>query len=292
MPSERPRGELFSDPGAKVVWAGICALDEGTQHQVLAELRQRLGNPDERTGPLARKEARGIGCLRRAADALGRSPSQRAYRDLRNTRPDFELPPDGSVRNWLGGNWNAALERAKLDRVPDTDAETEPLGPRLTDEEILTAVRDCAAELGRVPSQPVYLAWARRPEVRRRPGSRPQSQSPFDRAFGSFPAALEAAGLKEPGVPHVNGRPLRGYGYSSDELFSFLDEVVQRLGGFPVGKDFNRERDRILEERTNARTATHGLPSYNVYHRRFGGWPAARAAYEAWRRERKEDGRS
>lgn len=284
MRSERPRGQLFSDPAAAAVWAGICALDEGIQHEVLVELRERLGDPDERDGPLARKVARGVGDLRRAAKELSRSPSVRAYRELKNERPDLNLSSDGSIRSWLGGDWNSALERAGLDRVPDSDADVAPLGPKLTRDELLEAARTCAAELGHPPGLHHYLNWARCPDVRCRPGRRATSQGPFDREFGGWPATLVAAGLIEEGDTRraPGGRPRA---YTDAQLFEFLAELRDRLGAFPTSNRLSSEREEIKRELEAAGQPPRDLPSYGVYFQRFGSWANVRAAFDRWEAE-------
>lgn len=282
MHTTRPRGQLFSDPAAAAVWAGICALDEGAQHEVLAELRERLGDAEERDGPLARKVARGVGALRAAARELGRSPSVRAYRDLRNERPDLDLPPDSSVRNWLGGDWNAALERSKLERVPDSDAKVAPLGPKMTREELLDAVKTCAGELGHAPSLHDYLNWARNPEVKRRPGRRASSQGPFDREFGGWPATLVAADLVEHGDPTRGPTAGRARAYSDEKLFEFLAELRERLGRFPTSNRLASTREEILRELDAVALPRRELPSYGVYYQRFGSWSGVREAFDAW----------
>lgn len=281
MTASRPRGQLFSDPAAEVVWAGICALEEGAQHQVLAELRQRLGVPSDRTGEPNRKVARGVAALRQASEILGRSPSVRAYRRLRAERPELELPPDGSVRSWLGGDWNAALERAKLERVPDVDAAVAPLGPRFSAEELVAAVRQASEELGRIPSLQDYLSWARRPDVRRRPDRLPRSQVPFDRVFGGWRSALVAARLvgdKGAGAPTSRGR---GYRYRDAELFAALDEVARHLNGrFPTTGEFAAEREAIIATEAAAGEPPRALPTYGVFVRRFGSWAKTRWAFD------------
>mgnify|MGYP000200350684 CR=1 FL=1 len=281
MHNERPRGQLFSDRSAEVVWAGICALDEGAQHEVLRELRRRLGDLSERTGDLNRKVARGVAALLQAAEILGRSPSVHAYRQLRAERPGLELPADGTVRRWLGGDWNGALEQAKLKRVPDVDAAVAPLGPRFTAEELIAAVRRASVELGRIPSLQDYLGWARRPDVRRRPDRLPRSQVPFDRLFGGWRKALVAAqlvGESGAGAPTSRGR---GYRYDDAELFAALEEIGGRVaGGFPTTGEFAAERDAILAEEVAAGELPRALPTYGVFVRRFGSWPRTRWAFE------------
>lgn len=103
--------QLFPDPAARVVWAGVCALDEASQHDVLRELGNRLAFPAERGAVNTRqvREARAIAALREAAEILGRSPSVNEYRHLRKTKhPSW--PPDGSIRDWLSGGWERSTQ--------------------------------------------------------------------------------------------------------------------------------------------------------------------------------------
>jgi hypothetical protein len=55
----------FKDPAAAVVWAGICALEEGAQHDVLDALTERLLAPEERPTGEQVRTARGMESLRR-----------------------------------------------------------------------------------------------------------------------------------------------------------------------------------------------------------------------------------
>lgn len=88
LEDERPRGQLFRDPSAAVVWAGICALDEASQHDVLEQLRLRLAAPGTRKGEHNQKRARAIAALRAAASRLGgRSPSVSEYRQMLKSEP-------------------------------------------------------------------------------------------------------------------------------------------------------------------------------------------------------------
>jgi hypothetical protein len=60
------------------------------------------------------------------------------------------LPPDGNLRRWLGGSWNDGLTRALLDAVTDGDSAMRPIGlnQRFEDGEVMSALRECADELG------------------------------------------------------------------------------------------------------------------------------------------------
>ena len=292
--SERPRGELFADPAADVVWAGVLALDEGTKHELLALLRQQLEVPEERESPHQARVARAIAALREAAEILEESPSVEEYRRLRAENPERGWPADGSVRRWCGGTWNDVLERAHLDRIAEPLAAVRPLGHAITEEEAIAAIRECAAELDRTPTFHGYLSWARRPEVKRRPGSRrPASQPPIDRLFGGWLEALKAAGLVDDrgtGAPRGTGlRTGHGYRYTDEQLYAAMEELAELDGGrLPSTARFNHLRAEVLAEEAAAGEAPRAFPSWGVLSRRFGSWPKARHALEQWQTERAE----
>jgi hypothetical protein len=109
-----------------------------------------------------------LDALRALAAELGRSPTSNEML----ARPD--LPASGTYAHRFG-SWNAALEAAGL----------EPRRrPRFTDEELIAALRALAAELGRPPRS--YEMQARRDLP---------SPGAYQRRFGSWNQALEAAGL-------------------------------------------------------------------------------------------------
>ncbi len=109
--------------------------------------------------------------LRTLADELGRPPTCREMRARR------DLPDPGTYSRRFG-SWSNALETAGLEarycRTPD-----------YTDEQLLQALRDLAAELGRTPT-------GREMQDRRDLPSPRTCQI----RFGSWNAALEAAGLE------------------------------------------------------------------------------------------------
>lgn len=152
LQDERPRRGLFKDPAAVPVCAGITALDEAAQHEVLRELRVHLVAHDTRAGDISKKRARSIAALHHAARLLqGKSPTISEYRRLLRENPGFGWPTDGVVRRALGagttggsGDWNTALDQANLEAVPDTMAAQPALGPLLGDEELIAALKECA----------------------------------------------------------------------------------------------------------------------------------------------------
>lgn len=124
------------------------------------------------------------------------------------------------------GSWRAALEAAGFD------------GPRWeqTDEDLLAALRAMADDLGRSPTSAEMKADG------------PHTAKTYQRRFGSWKAALEAAGLDP--VPQ---------GYPEPALLAELRRLADELGRVPTPGDI-RGRGEI---------------SYNTYYRRFDSFDAA-----------------
>lgn len=294
LKDERPRRGLFKDPAAVPVWAGVLALDEATQHDVLAELRVRLVAVDERQGDLNKRRAKAIAALRGAAARLGgKSPTITEYRRLLRENPGLDWPTDGLVRRAFGAgrvddSWNTALEQAHLDAVPEPMAAEPSLGPQLTDEELMAALRESAVDLGETPTSTAYMQWVRRPDVACRPGRRPRAIGSFQRAFGSWTDAVSAAGLD----PHQSRlRPQ----FSDEQLFRCFDEVRRRNDGqMPSRTVFSTIRREIIAEREAAAASsetgvdeTPGPSSFptdvTCLTRTGGSWVKFREAYKEWK---------
>jgi len=221
----------FEDPAAEAVWAAICALSEGAQHEVCKKLIERLALVEQRPTAQEVRVARAVAALREAADILGHSATVGQYRELRDKHPEYRWPDDSSIRGWLSDSksWNEALRAARLDAVPDPHP-VSPRGPDLTDEEIVGAVRECAADLGKSIadlSWSEYLRWSKRAEVRRRAGRRPRSQGPFGRFGGFLEAKRKAIGDDALGLELLARRDGKGYGYTLEEIFAAADEIIR-----------------------------------------------------------------
>jgi len=265
-----------------VIWAAITQLDEGEQHELLTELQTHLAlTPTLKTTQSARR-LRAVESLRQAAELLGKSPSMNAYRALRADQPGEGLIADGSIRHALGGTWNDCLKQAHLETVADGDAFALAFGGHFRPDECVEALRVCATELGTVPSTSVYLSWAHRPDVRRRPGRRPMSMNTFKRIFGGFQEALVEAGLR---AASGNGALTTSIGavrfgthFISDEtIVAGLREVAERLGHVPRSVEYVRERTLIIEESRKA-GQLRTIAAYATVLHRFGAWDAALAA--------------
>lgn len=295
--------ERFQEPAARVVWAGICALDEGMQHLILEELRERLHIVERRESPRETRAARAVAALREASELLeGRSPSVGEYRGLREAHPECGWPPDGSVRRWLGGTWNDALRAARLDADPKPQPTIYEQGPELTADEALAALLAAAEDLGcpvHAISFQAYLAWARRDDVRRRPGRQPRSQYPFQRLFGSWRGALAAAAAQvakrggRPGDPEravvPAGASGQGYRYTDDELMASIDEVLGELLGsdgrrFPTATAYSLGRDRIRKREREQGLPPRAIASYAALQKRYRTWAAVKRAYRRHKR--------
>lgn len=280
--NEVPRGDLFADPSTRLVWAAICTLEEAAQHEVLRHLRERLAVAGDRETPQQIRIARSIAALREASDLL-QAPetlSLVVFKRLREENPEFGWPPEASIRRWLGGSWNDALQRAGLDEVPDGDVTTYHLGSALTRDEALTAVRACAQDLKTTPTFSQYVHWARRPDVRRRQGRRPSSQLPFERLFGGWLPALIAAGLVDeqaPARPASSSGQVRpsGYRFSTEQIHAALRAVAERLGRAPRTSEYQRIRAELLDERDAEGRPVRAMPSYNVINNRYAIWDDA-----------------
>ena len=139
----------------------------GSWRAALAQLRLR-----PRQKPPRYTAAEMIGILQDVANELGRAPSKGELEQLRPGGPS----PSGCAYRFK--SWNAALEAAGLEihyhHTPAHDDET-----------LLKILRDLTDKLGRTPTMR---------ELRTYPGL--PSRSAYARHFGSWNAALEAAGLE------------------------------------------------------------------------------------------------
>jgi hypothetical protein len=274
-----PRRQQFTSQVAQAVWAAVTQLDVGSQHELLRELRDLLevANRPGR-GTVDDGVKRAISALRDAERHLGRSPSVKDYRRLRAEHLEWEWPPDTSVRVWLGsGRWNDALQRARLDAVPDGDDMIIEYGPGFMVEEAINALKECAEDLGCLPTLSMYEGWAHRLDVRQRPGRRPLSQAAFERLFGGFSAALRAANLADDNSVHIatdGAIRSKKRRFTEDELLAGLVEVAERLGHLPSTVEYMHERQTIITD-SQKEGALRTIPGHQVIQRRFVSWEDA-----------------
>ncbi len=151
------------------------------------------------------------------------------------TRDEFELHSEMSrgpaIR--IFGSWNSALAAAGL---PPARLS------KLSRDELLDEMQRVGRVLGRTPKQLDF----RSDRIAK------CDAGPFNRVFGSFSAALVAAGFKPPTEKNV----------SREKLLDELTRVAKILGHAPTLNDFER----------------NGKYGTATYVRRFGSWNGALAA--------------
>ena len=267
----------FSDPAAAALWAALQTLDESTQLQVLGSLRSQLAVPEDRPTSAARRQAVAIAALREVAEHLGHAPSVEQYRQFRSEHP--ELVSDGALRHSLGGHWANALREAGLDAPPESTAIVVPTSQRYTPAQAIAVVKECANELGEVPSYTAYRRWLDSPEIAARPGARPSSLPTFYRLFGNWSGALVAAELvKATGLPRAIPSSARAdsvvFTYTLGELTGILVEMAALEGRPPRRSRYDYLREQILAKAA-ARGEIRRIPTRHALTKAFGTWDDA-----------------
>lgn len=270
------------EPEIAALRAFVTALPETAKRLVFDALADALTIPAEHRDIHTSRIARLIAGVREVATIVGGPPTVAQYRLTRAQRPDLGLAADTDLRRWADGTWNGVLAAASLGPVADGDIVAVAVGTQLTRGECLEAIRACTRDQdGRPPTYSQYLRWARRAEVRARPGRRPSSLSPFSRLFDGWLPALAASGVTtggetpEDGDDSVRLRTQRGYRWSDEALGAALREVAERLEGrSPTTQAYTRQRQLVLDE-TRAAGAPRLLPGYIAFSRRWESWDAA-----------------
>jgi hypothetical protein len=186
--------QRFDRKELEACWAAIATLDIADKMTLLRELATEIALAGAKRRNVYQTVVAAVISLRTAAEVLGRSPTQYEYRRLAAELPELDLVPDGTLRRWLGGNWNQCLARALLDSVSEGDFVTLCEGDLFSQQELVEAIRVYMAEHGRIPTFSQLMIWTHTPSVRARPGWRPLSNAPFVR-FGGYPAVLERSGI-------------------------------------------------------------------------------------------------
>jgi hypothetical protein len=267
----------FKNARLSIIWAAIAALQPEEALELALVLHEMLGRGSFPSTREKGRRAEAIACLRQAAEELRHSPSVREYENLREKRRDLELVASGSVRTRLGAGWNDCLKMAQLQIVPDGDLPVQRRA-RFTDDEILDALRACHEAIGNVPTVYTYKAWAGRPEVIDSPAVRPRTEGPIIKAFGSFGAALRAAGIVGQAVRRGNRLDPVEWSYVDEELLGALKLIHERLGFSPTVAEYTNERRKWLAEQLEAGNSPQPLPGAGTIMRRFSTWSQAFAA--------------
>jgi hypothetical protein len=140
----------------------------------------------------------------------------------------------------------------------------------------ITALRDLASRLGRSPSTSDYTNEYDR---RRINGENPiPTAGAIIKRFGSWEAALSAAGLHVPELSRVNVRrhvgKRRVYRYPTERIIECLRACARDLGYPPTVRDYNAWRDEKLGGNAGRRRVGADIPHYRTVEQRFGSWNA------------------
>lgn len=254
-PTAPPRGALFAHPAAKVVWAGFLALEEHHKHLFLTAVQE-----------------------------------QDAFERLRREHPHLGWPPEASVRRWLAGadgdgmSWSVALGRAGLETLAQEEVLVARLGSPFTVDEVVAAVGEFVDEHQYLPGMRELFRWARRPDVRDRPGRRPQSQPVIDRLFPGgwedvIRAATGAADGEDLPLTYNQGaaRPA-GRSWSDEARVRALRQCAARYERSPRTTEYMAWRSELNATRAESGLPPLALPSYTSFNKRYGSWDAALVA--------------
>ena len=272
--STRPHWQRFDRKEVEVCWAAIETLDIADKLTLLRELATEVAAAGAKRGNEYEKVVAAVMSLRTADEVLGRPPTQYDYRRLRAELPELNLVPDGTLRRWLGGDWNQCLTRALLDTVSEGDFVTLCEGDQFSEEELVEAIRMYMAEHeGRIPTFSQLMIWTHMPSVRAQPGRRPLSNAPF-RRLGGYPAVLERNGIvsKDARRFDLRGRMLPlAWRFTDEELRAAVNDIAREPGDPPREADYRdaREAQRIRVAAGNASAETI-LPAVSTLKKRFG----------------------
>jgi len=200
-----------------------------------------------------------------------------------DARRRIELPSYVTIYRRFG-SWRAALRAAAVDfegahnraaghRV--ASVETLPVTER--DKQLLRALTEAAADTPGALTVLRFLSWRER-QIAAEPNRRAElpGHSTIYRRFGSFPAALNAAGLD---VEQMTGR-VEGVRFSNEQILHVLEEADVATHGQLSVAHYLAWRE---EQSAGDPALRRALPTYTTILQRFGSWTKA---LESMRRSR------
>ncbi|HRV60604.1 MAG TPA: hypothetical protein P5138_08230, partial [Solirubrobacterales bacterium] len=206
----------------------------------------------------------------------GKIPAKVAYERWRKEQDDPGLcPANRMIRHF--STWNRALNDLGIKPMPDPPAlRVLSRGQQISDEEVLQALRDCAADLGSDNfTIAQYEKWAKaellKPENRGR--KIPISKSIATRRWGTVRQAKIAAGLDPNSPYHSTGH------FTDEELLDQLIGAREQIEGRLSTAKYAVWRKAKLEE-ARRRGEVIRVPCAFTFHSHFGGWLNAVAKIE------------
>lgn len=188
-----------------------------------------------------------IEAVRAVVEEMGRAPTSNEWRE-RGFKPDV-----GTIVRRVG--WAKAMKLAGVEpRKPGGAAR-----PARTREQLIEELKDGAAELGHTPTSDEWGAMR---------GSR-ASEATVRKAFGSWPAGLEAAGLRPPDAKRRS--------WTQDEVLDSIETFVGQKGEIPSRASW----EAWTAERPAYDTVVDVCGSWSRA-LALSGYPARKAGRPAW----------
>lgn len=278
-------GLAVGDGLALAMWQQLRSRSAADRRVVFLALAGRLAS-GVHAGTTARGERAELALrsLHLCAHATGRVPSRRSYDAWHAAQPDRrEWASATAIRNSFG-SWTRALAACGFEPSPDVRGRSlAAFGQPFSERELVAALRAWDAETAAEDrSFAAYRRFVKRVrgdwavDGRRLPGG----LSAFHRVFGSWGAALTAAGVSVPGDARRRGVRYRGSRseYTHERICDWLRAAAQALGVRRVGMEAYDAwaKDRCLEALGAGSVVS--IARSNTICVRFGSWGAALVA--------------
>jgi hypothetical protein len=272
--SEGPAEESVrtSDPLARALFAQLRSRTIHERRYVLEALIA-ANNGGEITSPRMRMMKNSLALYQAET---GRVPAKVAYEKWRKEKNDPGLCPVNRIIRQFG-TWNRALNDLGIKPMPDPPAlRVLSRGQQISDEEVLQALRDCAADLGSDNfTIAQYEKWAKSELLKAENKGRkiPISKSIATRRWGSVRQAKIAAGLDPNSPYHATSH------FTDEELIDHLVQARAQIEGRLSTAKYAVWRKAKFED-ARQRGEVIRIPCAFTYHHRFGGWLNAVAKVE------------
>lgn len=271
---DRPAEESMrtSDPLARTLYAQLRARSVPERRYVLTALMALKCRGEISNARLQMMRS----SLATYQAETGKVPAYKAYENWRREKNDPGICPAGRIERQFS-TWSRALNDLGIKPMADPTAlRILSKGQRISDEEALQALRDCAADLGSDNfTIAEYEKWAKAELVKPENKGRriPISKSIVTRRWGTVRQAKLVAGL-DPNSPFHTA----SY-FSDEELINHLAVARTEIEGRLSTAKYAVWRKGKLEA-ARERGEALNLPCTFTFHKHFGGWLKAVAKVE------------